>query len=258
MNPTRTDSTERWQSITEVVVDDPVPALVHPEWRERWPHLSQGLTRPGPERAWDFRLFSGSGAGAVERWARLGSALGLEAVVHASQPHEGAVRVHGVLPPGLILTGAVDAHATRHAGTLLAVTVADCVPAFLVGPEQGAIALVHAGWRGAAAGILERAIAVLGERFGCRAGELSLHLGPSICGACYEVGPEVHESLGEDVPTGPAPVDLRSNLARRAAGQGVPASQTTASTLCTRCGPVDLFSHRGGDTSRQVAFLGWR
>lgn len=249
---------EPWSTITEVPVDDPVPGLVHPRWQERWPGLVQGLTRPGPERAWDFRLFDGAGEGAVERWAELGPAQGCDAVVHARQPHGAAVRTHRHLPPGLHLSEPVDAHLTRDAGILLAVTVADCVPAFLVAPERGAIALVHAGWRGAAAGILEGAVANLRDRFGVAPEEVSVHLGPSICAACYEVGPEVHEGLGEGVPSGPTPVDLRRNLARRAAEVGVAASRITVSTLCTRCGPVDLYSHRRGDAARQVAFLGWR
>ena len=118
--------------------------------------------------------------------------------------------------------------------------------------------MVHAGWRGAAGGILESAVATLGDRFGVASRELYLHLGPAICGACYEVGPEVHQGLGEEVPLGPTPVDLRRNLAARAVASGVEASRTTVSALCTRCGPVDLFSHRGGDPARQVAFLGWR
>ena len=258
MQPPRSIPTAPWRSIAEVVVDGPVPGLVHPEWRERWPGLAQGLTRPGPDRVWDFRLFSGAGLEAVERWQLLGPATGCDAVVHAHQPHGAAVRTHGPLPPGLHLCTPVDGHTTDRTGLLLAVTVADCVPAFLVAPQPGAVSLVHAGWRGAAAGILERAIATMGDRHGVSPGELALHLGPSICGGCYEVGPEVHEGLGEDVPTAPAPVDLRRDLAHRAAARGVPVAEITISALCTRCGEVDLFSHRGGDPGRQVAFLGRR
>jgi copper oxidase (laccase) domain-containing protein len=118
--------------------------------------------------------------------------------------------------------------------------------------------MVHAGWRGAAAGILERTVTVMGERFGTAPDALALHLGPSICGTCYEVGPEVHEALGEPVPTEPTPVDLPANLARRARSLGIPEAEITRSTCCTLCGPADLFSHRGGDAGRQIGFLGIR
>src|SRR5690606_18360795 len=103
---------------------------------------------------------------------------------------------------------AIDGHATRAPGLLLAVSVADCVPVSLVDPERRAVALLHAGWRGAAAGILERGLEVLAERLLARPEDLHVHLGPAICGGCYEVGPEVHRALGLPEPPAPAPVDL--------------------------------------------------
>lgn len=245
------------RTVTECPSDTAVPALVHGEWRERWPGLVHGLTHPGPGREWDFRLFGGAAPDAPARWQRLAPAMGCTSTIHGRQTHGTAVCLHGPTPPGVHLGEAVDAHATRARGLLLAVTVADCVPVFLVAPARGALALVHAGWRGAADGILGGAVATLRDRFGVDPGEVEAHLGPAICGDCYEVGPEVHERLGEPVPAGPTPVDLRGNLARRARGAGIPESQITRSTLCTLCGPQDLYSHRRGDAGRQVAFLGW-
>jgi hypothetical protein len=179
-------------------------------------------------------------------------------VALAGQVHGREVRTHAVVRPGLLVGPPADAHVTREAGLLVAVTVADCVPAFLVAERGREVAMVHAGWRGAAAGILERAVTVMGERFGTSPGELALHLGPSICGACYEVGAEVHEALGLPVPDGPTPVDLPANLAGRARDLGIPDAEITRSTWCTLCGPEDLFSHRGGDAGRQIGFLGVR
>jgi YfiH family protein len=252
------DSIVGVRSVTEEPMAGAPPALTHPEWSRRWPGIVQGITVPGEERAWDFRLFGGAGTGVAARWERLGALMGCPAAAHARQPHGAAIRVHDALPAGLLLAPPVDAHATRARRILLAITVADCVPAWVVAPQRGAVAVVHAGWRGAAAGILETAVATLGDRFGAPPGELAVHLGPSICGDCYEVGPEVHEALGEAVPPRPLPVDLRANLARRAVAMGVPAEAVSRSTLCTRCGSVDLFSHRGGDAGRQVAFVALR
>ena len=233
--------------------------MVHPEWRERWPWLVQGLTIPGPDRNRDFGLFGpGVAGGVVERWEELLATSGMIGVAHARQVHGREVRTHPTAGPGLHLGAPADAHVTRAPGLLLAVTVADCVPAFLVAGAARVVAMVHAGWRGAATGILERAVAVMGERFGVPPEGLALHLGPSICGTCYEVGPEVHEALGEPVPDGPTPVDLPANLARRARSLGVPETGITRSTWCTLCGPGDLFSHRGGDAGRQIGFLGIR
>ena len=147
-----------------------------------------------------------------------------------------------------------DGHATAAAGLMLAVTVADCVPAFLVAPAQRAIAVLHAGWRGAAAGVLEAGLEALAG-VGAAPGDLFLHLGPSICGRCYEVGPEVFTALGLPAPDRPRPLDLRSALAHRAVTLGISPRRVSVSRHCTRCTDSGLFSHRGGDVQRQVGFL---
>ena len=116
----------------------------------------------------------------------------------------------------------------------------------------------HAGWRGAAAGVLERGLEVLADEVGSGVSRVHVHLGPAICGRCYQVGPEVFEALQQPVPTRPTPIDLRSVLAQRASALGVPPSQITASEHCTRCTGSGLFSHRSGDRERQVAYIGIR
>src|SRR5690606_25438459 len=97
---------------------------------------------------------------------------------------------------GLQLAGSADGHATMLADLLLAVSVADCIPVSLVDPGRRAIALLHAGWRGVAAGIITEGIAALRRLAGSSPADLHLHLGPAICGSCYEVGPEVYAALG--------------------------------------------------------------
>jgi YfiH family protein len=141
---------------------------------------------------------------------------------------------------------------------LLAVSLADCVPVFLADPMRGVVALLHAGWRGAAAGILEVGLSVLGDRFGSRAEDLALHLGPSICGECYEVGPEVFDALGAPIPDCPDRLDLRAILARRAVSAGIRTDEITFSGACTRCGDSSFFSHRAGDEERHLGLIGIR
>jgi hypothetical protein len=116
--------------------------------------------------------------------------------------------------------------------------------------------VVHAGWRGTAAGALEAGLDVFAERLGSRPEDLHVHLGPAICGSCYEVGPEVHAALSLPAPGGRAPADLRAVLVRRALTAGVDGGRVTVSEWCTRCGDSPFFSHRGGDSERQVAFAG--
>lgn len=149
-----------------------------------------------------------------------------------------------------------DGHITIAEGILLGVTVADCVPVFLVDPKARAVGLLHAGWRGTVDSILEQGIESLRRELGTDPDTLHLHLGPAICGGCYEVGSEVHAALGLPEPAGPSPVDLRGQLAHRAVDLGVGEDRMTQSAWCTLCQGSPFFSHRRGDSERQVGFLG--
>ena len=259
MNDSLATSTPLGRLVTETATHDP-PGFTHPEWRARFPWLIQGTTgRGSPAEPFDLGIYSVASAAAdvMDSWEQLRLATGLPAVVHARQVHGAEVRVHTLGPAGLHLTRACDGHATVDVGVLLAVTTADCVPVSIVDPVKGAVALLHAGWRGTAFGIVERGIETLAAASSTRA-DLHVHLGPAICGECYEVGPEVFEALGLPAPTGPEPVDLREVMARRVRDAGVPPEQITRSTLCTQCDGGLLFSHRAGDGGRQVGYLGMR
>jgi purine-nucleoside/S-methyl-5'-thioadenosine phosphorylase / adenosine deaminase len=83
----------------------------------------------------------------------------------------------------------VDALVSDRPGVALFATYADCFPIVLWDPEKRVAGLVHAGWRGTAAGVAVAAVEFMRDEFGCafvRAG-----IGPGICGRCYEVGDEV-------------------------------------------------------------------
>ncbi len=138
----------------------------------------------------------------------------------------------------------------------MAVTVADCVPVFLIDPGARLLGLAHAGWRGTAAGVVPATVARMGE-LGSEAASLYAHLGPAICGECYEVGPEVVAALGA-VSLSPRRVDLRRHIAGQLAALGLHPGRVTVSDGCTRCDSGRYFSYRGGDRGqRMCAFLGW-
>ncbi|NIP77956.1 MAG: hypothetical protein GWM90_01630, partial [Gemmatimonadetes bacterium] len=104
-----------------------------------------------------------SGAEVEARWVRLGDALGFTGITVSRQMHEARIHVHDAARTGLVIAASGDGHMTGAPDLLMAVTVADCVPVYLVDPAERVAALLHAGWRGVAAGILERAFEALGE-----------------------------------------------------------------------------------------------
>lgn len=251
------------RTVAEIPGDADLPLQVHPGWQGRFPWLVQGVTGRGDAgEPFDLGLFGEQPVGAVlSRWERLREATGMRRVVHSRQVHGAELRAHGPAEEsGLLVGSGHDGHLTRAPGVLLTVSVADCVPVYIVDTATRAAALVHAGWRGVAAGIVERALDRLRRWRGDAPEEIWLHCGPSICGACYEVGPEVHAAVHPDAepPPHPTPIDLRAAIAQRVRASGVPAERITVSSHCTRCGPGEFFSHRGGSAARQMGYLGIR
>jgi YfiH family protein len=225
-----------------------IPVVRLAAWRERFPGVTQGVTlRDG---GIEFAV-------AGEPWARLRIATGARRVVRLRQVHGAVVRMADAVAASEDGEPADegDALVTGTDGTLLAVTVADCVPVFVVDGEAGALGLAHAGWRGVAAGVLEAMLEMTARELGARVPDLYVHLGPAICGRCYEVGPEVPRALG--LQGDPHRVDLRAVLRDRAASFGVSPDRITRSSWCTRCDRDRLYSHRGGDgAARSCGFLG--
>jgi YfiH family protein len=174
-------------------------------------------------------------------------------IVLSHQVHGTDVRWHEALPPGWLILDGSDGHATSQRGVLLAVTVADCIPVYLAVPQTGAIALLHAGWRGSAGGILARGVDALARHLAAKPSEIVMHCGVGICGECYEVGPEVAERFGR---TGTIRLDLRGALSRQAAELGI--RDVTISPSCSAEERTRFFSHRasGGSDGRMVAYVG--
>jgi polyphenol oxidase len=234
---------------------DGVRLFSHPGWMSEMPWLATGITAGS-----DMSLFGATPAGQVlPRWLRLPHSLACRAIVHAHQVHRDRVVVHEDAVCGVVIAGEADGHVTAAPGILLAVSVADCVPIYIAAREPRAVALLHGGWRGVVAGILERGLEALRDLADAGPDQLHVHFGPAICGRCFEVGPEVPAALGLDAdPHDRSHVDLRSLLAGRVIDLGVPARQVSISSYCTRCGDSPFYSHRAGCAERQVALLGVR
>jgi len=149
-----------------------------------------------------------------------------------------------------------DGQATGVAGVATTVLVADCLPVAIAG--EGAVAMLHCGWRGLANGIVAEGVAAV-RSLGAE-GRLAAAIGPGIGPCCFEVGDEVRERFaehGEDVRHG-RNLDLKEIARRELAAAGV--EEVADAGLCTYCSDPELFfSHRrdAGVTGRQagVAWL---
>lgn len=186
-----------------------------------------------------------------DRWGKLRESFGGARLASARQVHEATVIRHVPGWTGWLRADDADGHLAPLPGTAMAVTIADCVPVF-VAHRSGVAALLHSGWRGTAARITERAIAMLAEER-CPASELVVHCGPAICGKCYEVSPDVYGALTGKAVDRPTRVDLRLLIAEHARALGV--REVTISERCTRCDNDRFFSHRAGDSGRQLGVM---
>jgi YfiH family protein len=192
----------------------------------------------------------------MRRWGLFRAAMpGFSTVVLGNQVHGTEVRTAGAAGGWLQVEG-VDGWVTTAPGVLLTVTVADCIPVYLAVPGR-AVALLHAGWRGTAGGILTRGIAALTAVAKADVTQIVMHCGVGICGKCYEVGSEVVMGCGRTAQ-GPGPwhLDLREVLADQASALGVPT--VTHSTRCSAHERATFYSHRAsrGADGRMAAYLG--
>ena len=151
--------------------------------------------------------------------------------------------------------GEGDALLENTPGSVIAVKTADCIPLLLVDDANRAVAAVHAGWRGTAAQIAQRAVDAMRSRFGTQPEYLYAAIGPGIGNCCFEVGPEVAEQFGR---VGRVHIDLAEENRRQLLQAGVTAARIYASNLCTMCGAGEFHSFRRDRerAGRMYSFVG--
>jgi hypothetical protein len=150
--------------------------------------------------------------------------------------------------------GGWDALITDQPGVTVAVRTADCVPVLLYDRRRRAVAAIHAGWRGAVAGILSKTVEVMASRFAIQASDLRVSIGPSAGPCCYEVDEAVLDPLRHsrqdwsllvrDDRGGKAQLDLKALVRRQASESGIPPGQITVVNVCTICHPALFYSYR--------------
>jgi hypothetical protein len=191
-----------------------------------------------------------------ENQERLREQLGLGRLVRGYQVHGTTVRrirADADLPAPdapLALPPEADGHATSIAGIGVMALAADCLPVAL-GSER-AVAMVHAGWRGLAAGVLEEGVRALRELNGD--GDIAAIVGPGAGPCCYEVGEEVHAAFAGAHRSGRR-IDLKALARDRLHASGVTDVQDVA--VCTIC-DTRFFSHRRESTrAGRQAGIAW-
>jgi YfiH family protein len=149
-----------------------------------------------------------------------------------------------------------DGQATTTSGVAPLVLTADCLPIALAG--GGAVAMLHAGWRGLASGVIEEGVAAVRE-LGA-GGVVAAAIGPGAGPCCYEVGEEVHAAFdghdnGVSRSRPPSNIDLKAIAAEQLRRAGV--EDVFDVDICTICNG-DFFSHRrdAGITGRQAG-IAW-
>jgi hypothetical protein len=148
-----------------------------------------------------------------------------------------------------------DGQITHEPGLALTALTADCLPIAVAG--DGAVAMLHAGWRGLRDGVIAAGVAAVRERGAD--GALRAAIGPGAGPCCYEVGDEVLAAFADEpaATRGESKLDLKAIARAQLERAGVIEVHDIA--LCTICSdPALLFSHRRdrGVTGRQAG-IAW-
>ena len=157
-----------------------------------------------------------------------------------------------------------DALITREQNLFLAITVADCVPIFLLDKKEKVVAAIHSGWRGCVNGILLRTLAEMENTFQTKGENILCYVGPCAEKCCYEVGNDVTEHFSEKYFTpnkrGKFFLDMKLFLNDMLQSFGVPQSQIEIENACTIHQQEIFHSYRrdGKNSGRMMGVIGMK
>lgn len=180
-------------------------------------------------------------------------------LVFVDQVHSAEVHVLPAEGPAPVVTA--DAIVTDRRDVAIAIMVADCLPVLLVDAEAGMIGAAHAGRPGLLGGVLEATVAAMRD-LGARPERLTVSIGPSVCGACYEVPAEMWEAGATLLPAaaattrwGTPALDLRAGAVQALTRLGVPAVAIDADHPCTLEDDTYFSYRRQGRTGRFAGII---
>ncbi|GAB4336255.1 MAG: hypothetical protein Kow0037_17240 [Calditrichia bacterium] len=192
------------------------------------------------------------------RRGKKGSSLLLMTAPEVAGPCAEAEQVHGgvikeVSAPGLYR--GCDGLITNRPGLPLVIRTADCAAVVLFHPRKKWLANLHAGWRGARAGIHQNGLKKLLERSGGSAAEVFAWVSPCIHPCCYRVGGEFMDYFdAKYLPEkhGRLYFDLPQNLLDGLREMGLPPGNIAVAGECTHCGEMNFPSYRRNKTANRL------
>lgn len=242
-----------------------------------------GGVSPDPFASLSFSLSVGDApANVAENRRRAASALGVppERLLYASQVHGATALLVGERATfDEVVLEEADALVSEAKGVACGVRTADCVPILVGDPETGAVAAVHAGWRGVVANVTASALERLGAecpalRSGAGVARLVAAIGPHISQAAFEVSDDVAELLagtwreagggtsdevllGCGQPGARPRVDLRRLVREQLRAAGLDDARIEDVPGCTFGDPSRFFSYRrdGQRTGRHLSAI---
>jgi YfiH family protein len=232
-------------------------------------NLRAGGVSAGPFESWNLGRNVGDDPGCVdENHARFARVVGYRpgSLYEVDQCHGNSVRVVGANEqPNAVRRSMADALIGRGSGTAIGVRIADCVPVLLADMRAGTVAVIHAGWRGLCAGVIEAAWSALGASAGGAEAGVIAAIFPHIGRCCFEVGEEVAEALRAvssdaaviDRTRHRPHVDLGAIVRAKLVRLGLRSECVDEVPGCTRCDAERFFSFRrqGQRSGRHVAAI---
>lgn len=158
-----------------------------------------------------------------------------------------------------------DAVITNQPNVFACVSVADCTPVLIYDPKQKAVAAIHAGWRGTAAGIVTETLKAMQSNYGTKGEDCLAFIGACIGERNFEVGEEVANQFAPDVKRFDTSkqkyfVDLKKENKKQLVEFGVKENNIEVSNYCTIADNDKFFSYRKekGVTGRMLAVIGYK
>jgi len=161
----------------------------------------------------------------------------------------------------------VDAIVTNQLGIMIGILTADCFPILIWHKKMPIIAAIHAGWRGAANGLITKVVETICSHFDCQAADLEAAVGPGIGAHNYEVDRPVRDAfrqgsghwneISKETKLGHWQLDIPLSCQLQLEQTGLKPNNIDIAEECTCCHPELFFSHRrdNGVSGRQLGFI---